>query len=125
MKLCFFLARFPELSQTFVLNQILDLLDRGHDVEIIAARPGKLGHLHAGAQAAERRQHSLTQRIVYNGTPESLLVRAGTTPWKALTALLREPRTTAQAFNIYRFGWFALTGSVLHAALPLLGTTRR
>lgn len=37
MRILFMLTRFPVLSQTFVLNQMTGLLDRGHDVSISAA----------------------------------------------------------------------------------------
>lgn len=40
MKIAFFITQFPSLSQTFVLNQITGLLDRGHEVEIFARNPG-------------------------------------------------------------------------------------
>jgi len=36
MKITYIVSKFPKLSETFVLGQITDLIDRGHDVEIIA-----------------------------------------------------------------------------------------
>jgi len=36
MKITYIANKFPKLSETFVLGQITDLIDRGHDVEIIA-----------------------------------------------------------------------------------------
>jgi colanic acid/amylovoran biosynthesis glycosyltransferase len=36
MKIAFIVNEFPSVSQTFVLNQITGLLDRGHDVDIFA-----------------------------------------------------------------------------------------
>ena len=42
MTVAFFLTGpFPTLSETFILNQITGLLDRGHDVHIYAARSGE------------------------------------------------------------------------------------
>ena len=32
---------FPTLSETFILNQMTGLLDRGHDVHVFAARPSQ------------------------------------------------------------------------------------
>jgi colanic acid/amylovoran biosynthesis glycosyltransferase len=43
MKIAFFMPSFPEISETFILRQITGLLDRGHDVSIMA---------HARADAA-------------------------------------------------------------------------
>jgi len=36
MKIAFIVNEFPSLSQTFALNQIAGLIDRGHDVDIFA-----------------------------------------------------------------------------------------
>tara|TARA_R110001583_G_scaffold141889_1_gene294144 strand:- start:2725 stop:3969 length:1245 start_codon:yes stop_codon:yes gene_type:complete len=38
----FFVRRFPILSQTFVINQINDLINAGHDVKILAVYPGDM-----------------------------------------------------------------------------------
>lgn len=36
MKITYIVSTFPKLSETFILRQITDLIDRGHDVEIIS-----------------------------------------------------------------------------------------
>ena len=36
MKIAFLVGRFPSLSQTFILNQVTGLIDRGHEVHIYA-----------------------------------------------------------------------------------------
>ncbi len=36
MKIAFIVGGFPSISETFILNQITGLIDRGHDVEIFA-----------------------------------------------------------------------------------------
>lgn len=48
MRIAFVVWRFPVLSEPFILNQIAGLLDRGHDVEIIAinGRPADTGKVH-------------------------------------------------------------------------------
>ncbi len=39
MRIAYVLQAFPVLSETFVLNQLTGLLDRGHDVTVFASRP--------------------------------------------------------------------------------------
>lgn len=46
MKIAFLVFQFPSLSQTFVLNQITGLIDRGHDVEIFASNAGRDTKVH-------------------------------------------------------------------------------
>ena len=38
MKVLFLLIHFPKLSETFILNQITGLIDRGYDVKILARK---------------------------------------------------------------------------------------
>ena len=37
MKIAFIVNEFPSLSETFVLNQIVGLVEAGHDVHIYAS----------------------------------------------------------------------------------------
>ena len=39
MRIAFVLGEFPTLSETFILNQITGLFDRGHTIDIYATRP--------------------------------------------------------------------------------------
>ena len=39
MKIAFIIYAFPVLSETFILNQITGLIDRGHDVHIFCKGP--------------------------------------------------------------------------------------
>jgi len=36
MKIAILVTEFPKLSETFILNQITDLLEKGHEVTIFA-----------------------------------------------------------------------------------------
>jgi len=115
MRLCYVLHQFPELSQTFVFRQIIDLLQRGHQIDVLAARPGEGASQHATwSQQAEQ----LGLRTFYTGMPEGLLRRAVQSSLRALPALLRHPQLAATALDVRRFGWFAATGSLLSMGLP-------
>lgn len=60
MKIAFVLSEFPSVSETFVLNQITGLIDRGHLVHIYAGRPRKIGALHP-----DIRKYGLLEQTVY------------------------------------------------------------
>ncbi|MBN1224808.1 MAG: glycosyltransferase [Candidatus Aminicenantes bacterium] len=47
MKIAIILSAFPNLSETFILNQITGLIDRGCQVEIFAKRKAKTKKVHA------------------------------------------------------------------------------
>jgi len=46
MRVAFIVWEFPVLSETFVLNQITGLIDRGHQVDIYAHIPGDTQKVH-------------------------------------------------------------------------------
>ena len=123
MKICFFLHRFPELSQTFVMNQVLWFLEHGHDVEIMAARAGQQARTH-GVVGTAHASHSIGRRTLYSGMPESMVARVATAPGRLLETLAQCPRALISALDVRRFGWFAMTGTLLHAARPLLRAPR-
>ncbi|MBN1972656.1 MAG: glycosyltransferase [Sedimentisphaerales bacterium] len=46
MKIAFILKIFPSISETFTLNQITGLIDKGHDVRIFAVKRGDMEVMH-------------------------------------------------------------------------------
>ncbi len=60
MKILFVMDEFPALSETFVLNQITGLIDRGYDVDVYAGRPRKDPVVHE-----EVVKYNLLQRTYY------------------------------------------------------------
>lgn len=46
MRVTFFLNQFPVASETFVINQIIGLINRGADVRIISICKGDLSNNH-------------------------------------------------------------------------------
>lgn len=47
MKILFIVNEFPALSETFILGQMTGLIDRGHEIDIYAARPRKENAIHS------------------------------------------------------------------------------
>lgn len=51
MKIAFLVNRFPTVTETFILNQITGLLDRGHEVDIFAPQRGSEREAHPQVRA--------------------------------------------------------------------------
>jgi colanic acid/amylovoran biosynthesis glycosyltransferase len=71
MKIAILVHRFPELSETFVVNQVTGLIDAGHQVDLFASTAGKSDRVHADIC-----RYRLLERTHYWGFPTSYLVRA-------------------------------------------------
>lgn len=74
LRIAMFVGPFPVLSETFILNQITGLIDRGHDVDIIALRPRKYAQVHSVID-----DYGLLDRTYY--------IRSSKTRWRVLQAL--------------------------------------
>lgn len=124
MRICYVLNQFPELSQTFVLRQIVDLLDRGHDVDVIAARIGNDVVDDATLWTASDRER-LEPRTRYTGMRDGMLQRLLQGLALCVPVALSAPKVLATALDVRRFGWFAATGSLLAMGFPLAREQRR
>jgi colanic acid/amylovoran biosynthesis glycosyltransferase len=111
MRVAVFTGEFPVISETFVILQIIGLLELGHDVDIyVDYRPRASGVAHAGVDAFR-----LLDRAVYMDVPPLH------TGQRVLTALGRArvcyrvtSELTASVLNPLTYGRNALSLSALH-----------
>ena len=118
MRVAFLVGEFPKLSQTFVINQITGLIDRGHEVDIYALE-GPSGDEKVHAQV---HRYKLLDRTFYAPKPPQnyaarllqavlLLLRCG---YKDLSLVLR-------SLNVFQHGKSALSLRTFYATIPFLG----
>ena len=72
LKVAFMVYEFPILSETFILNQIAGLIDRGCEVDIYAESRGDRDKVHPLVE----KYHLLEQTYYLPELPENLLVRS-------------------------------------------------
>ncbi len=58
MKIAFLVNSFPALSETFILNQITGLIDRGHDVSIYAIPPVNIAKIYPNIKQYQLLNHT-------------------------------------------------------------------
>jgi colanic acid/amylovoran biosynthesis glycosyltransferase len=46
MRIAFIIGKFPTLSESFILNQIVGLMERGQEINIYAQQPGDTAKIH-------------------------------------------------------------------------------
>jgi|CXWL01.1.fsa_nt_gi colanic acid/amylovoran biosynthesis glycosyltransferase len=115
MKIAFLVSEFPSVSQTFVLNQIVGLIDLGHDVEIFPDKVGSPEQVHDNYKKYDLARHTYSYRI-----PENKLVRM----IKALLLILKHAPNhlgvIAGSLNVFRHGKQAWSLGLLFRNIPFL-----
>jgi len=94
-----FLYEFPALSETFVLNQLVGLLEAGHEVAIFAERP----------RAEEKRhgdvgRYRLVERTCYLDMPQAKSLRLLLALPLFVRLLFRDPGRALAALRVDRYG---------------------
>ncbi len=117
MKIAFIVPEFPSLSQTFVLNQIVGLLERGHDIEIFASSSGSEGKQHPDVA-----KYSLLERTTYlPEVPNGRIERMARGIMLAVRSFPRHPRVVLKALDVFRHGRSAASLTLMWNVIPFLG----
>jgi colanic acid/amylovoran biosynthesis glycosyltransferase len=119
MKIAFIVNSFPALSETFILNQMTGLLDRGHEVDIYANRPRGESRVHADVD-----KYGLVDHTYYM-TPDSSQLRSrisrlGAGLWRIAMGLSKNPRAVLSSLNVVKFGKESSSLRILYQMSPFL-----
>ena len=117
MKIAFLITNFPKLSETFILNQIVGLSARGHEVDIYASCSGNDPTRHEDIE-----KYSLLSRTHYygEGSPSNKLLRLFKAIILLVTQLYKSPRTIVKSLNFFRFGREAASLSLFYKTMFFL-----
>ena len=116
MRIAFLVSRFPVLSETFVLNQIVGLIERGYEVDIYVDREGDLNKVHPAVE-----KYDLLKRTCYlPQVPENVVTRILYGFVLLFKNGLQDPFLTWRSLNIIRYGKQALFLWLLYTLVPNL-----
>ena len=117
MKIAFFVSAFPCLSETFILNQITGLIDRGHDIDIYAEWPDNNPKIHEDVK-----KYNLLSRTIYfhNPVPGNKLLRIRKAINFLLKNIIKSPEPLLESLNIFKYGREAISLSVFYKIMPFL-----
>jgi colanic acid/amylovoran biosynthesis glycosyltransferase len=116
MKIAFIVSEFPSLSQTFVLNQITGLLDRGHEVDIFAKKADIASIVHE-----EVTKYNLLERTLYfTKMPQNKLYRFIKSITLILKYLPHSPFQILKSLNFIKHGKEAVTLNLLYQTIPFI-----
>lgn len=115
-RIAFFVGTFPAISETWLINQIADLLDRGIDVRIYAFGGGKVEHV-----SDRFFSYRMSERTTYLAMPGSWISRIFLAIPKLARLALFHPRAALAVLNPKRFGRNALSLKMLFWTAPVVG----
>ncbi len=116
-KVAFIVGMFPVVSETFIINQVADLIDRGVDVQVFSFRRGDDEYV------SERyTKYGLSERVVYLDVPTSFLERLQKALPKFVSLLQKKPMSFFRALNPFKYGVNALSLKTLFWVEPFLGS---
>ena len=110
LTIAFVVDHFPALSETFILNQITGLLERGHAVDIFATMPRKDEAMHPDVE-----RYGLLQRTRNITYPQNLLERVVRATGLLIAHVPRYP-ALLRVMNMSRYGGPAPSLRVLYPA---------
>lgn len=116
MKIAFIVNEFPSLSETFILNQITGLIDRGHEVTIYADKPQDGQKKHPDVE-----NYNLLKHTCYIGRPNNYLWRIINIFRLPLANFIQNPSIFFKSLNITKYGNEAKSLKLLYACAYLLG----
>jgi colanic acid/amylovoran biosynthesis glycosyltransferase len=115
MRIAFIVDSFPCVSETFILAQVVGLLQRGHEVDIVADPPPQpLTEVHADVE-----RFRLLDRTQYRpATPVAWGARLQSAASRVMRWGLLHPGAVLDSLNVFHHGHQALNLSVLHRWFP-------
>jgi colanic acid/amylovoran biosynthesis glycosyltransferase len=102
MRIAFVIDVFPVCCDTFILNQISGLIDRGHTVDIFAQQPGETSKIHSDIAA-----YNLLERTAYRiPMPENRFLRVLKALGLLITRFFRydNPGALFRSLNAFEYG---------------------
>jgi len=117
MRTAFLVGEFPSLSETFILNQITGLIDRGCYVDIYATKPKKKSKIHPDVE----KYNLLSHTYYYAQIPVSYWSRV----WKGiglfLASFFKDPILLLRSLNVFKYQQKATSFRLLYTVIPFLG----
>ncbi|MES1021816.1 glycosyltransferase [Gloeocapsa sp. BRSZ] len=117
MRIAFVVGIFPLLSETFVLNQITGLIDRGHEVDIYALRhPPSNCKMHPHVE----RYNLLAHTYYTPAIPSNVFWRQLKGFALLFTNFHKAPLICLRSLNFFKYGRDASSLKILYTAIPVL-----
>lgn len=116
MRVAFVTGRFPVVSETFIINQVADLIDRGVDVEVFTFEWGD-----ENLVSSRFVEYKMTGRMHRLRAPVSKARRLLTAVPIICRLLFAQPKLLFRALNFIQYGKRAWSLQLLFSVVPFVG----
>lgn len=106
---------FPAISETFVINQITGLIDRGHEVDVYAEQPEQSAQPHPDIE-----KYHILDRTYYHQAPQTYWSRLVKGSRLILSGLQINPLATLNSLNWFKHGRQAASLRLFYQVSPHL-----
>jgi len=111
MRVAFIIDAFPVISQTFVIDQVAGLMDKGVDVQVFSFKKGGLDDI-----AENFKKYEMSGITHYMNMPKNKFSRIIKIVPKVLKLLKSNPSVLFKALNVKKFGKNALSLKTVYLA---------
>jgi len=118
MKIAVFVSIFPKLSETFVISHIVNLIESGYDVNILAEHDPQEDKVHDDVI-----KYDLLSRTHYMDMPSNCFMRVVKAGKLFITHFYKNPCAVINSLNIFKYGLFALSLTLFYRTIPFLRKT--
>ncbi len=115
-KIAFIVGKFPAVSETFIINQVADLSDRGIEIEIFSFTEGVFENI-----SQRFYDYKMADRAHYLNMPKGVFSRCLLAVPKIFKFLVYNPVALAKVFNFKKYGRDASSLKLLYWVEPFLG----
>ncbi len=116
IRVAFVIGAFPAVSETFIINQVADLLDRNIDVTVYSFHKGSAENISDRYYA-----HKMEGRVRVLEMPRNIFVRLICAVPKIARVFVTAPGALFRIFNVAEYGGEAYSLKNLYWAEPFLG----
>ncbi len=115
MKIAFLVESFPSISETFILNQIIELINQGNDVEIFAQHKDD-------SKIVDKliEKYKLLDKTHYFGMPENRFYRSIKSVTLFMKYLQNAPLPVLRSLNFLKYGSDALSLRAFYMLLEFI-----
>ncbi len=120
MKIAFIVDHFPSVTQTFILNQITGLLDRGHNVVIFTKRLSDDVHVHKEIDTYQLLYRTTSIGCLSDEMPRNIFFRIIKGGGYVLRYVWSNPLPILEALNFFHHGKKAASLYLLYQTVAVL-----